>query len=420
MTRPPLFLTALYFGPRQPSEAGKGFQWACALAPFFTLHIFTESKNLPAARASGLCDDWTLHGIPFEAAPRNLAHYWILYRAWGQRVVEAMRAACEQLAVAPVAVHHVTNGGFRVLPPYERLGIPYTLGPLGGGEFSPARILWQTTFPWKERLIESFRPLINRAMVRLPATRRTLRGSRMTLATTPETEAVIRSAGARRTAVVFPDIFEPEKGMEETPEETRARRTAQSGALRPIRLIWAARFRWWKGGQIAVDLVRELRQAGIEVRLDLYSGAEARPLLDRCIAAAGVEDAAFVHDLLPRRQLIAAFREAHLFVFPSLHDSSSVVIPEAYATGLPSLTLGLGGTRTATAAAAGLNRYPGDLRQWFREGVELIRGWQADPRLWLAASRAACDKSREFTLQTLQEEVRVKLLPALPFPGISP
>ena len=83
-----------------------------------------------------------------------------------------------------------------MFPDYFRLGIPYTLGPLGGGETAPLRLLRDAGLPPAELAREWLRPALNYASLMNPQVRRVLRQARMALATTRETERLLQWAGA--------------------------------------------------------------------------------------------------------------------------------------------------------------------------------------------------------------------------------
>jgi hypothetical protein len=102
---------------------------------------------------------------------------------------------------------------------------------------------------------------------------------------------------------------------------------------------------------------------------------------------------------------------AHLFVYPTLHDSSSSAIPEAYGTGLPSMTVALGGTRVATDPKAGLNETPADFESWFADGVKLVKSWTEKPDLWLESCQASLQQARTFAPAHLLDPVRQHLRP---------
>jgi glycosyltransferase involved in cell wall biosynthesis len=172
-----------------------------------------------------------------------------------------------------------------------------------------------------------------------------------------------------------------------------------------VQLIWSGRGLWWKGGQIALRFLQRLRDSGIAARLHIYSAGPCIPALQEKAKRADLGDRVEFHAPVPRAELLKIYGRMHLFVYPTTHDSSSSAIPEAYAMGLPSMTLGIGGVGVAADPAAGLNRAFSSLEDWLSAGVEMVKGWQKDPREWLAASEAARYKSADFAFERLSKRV---------------
>jgi len=310
--------------------------------------------------------------------------------------------------IKPVGLHHPTLGSFRILPNYDRLGIPYSLGPLGGGETSPYTLLRGSSMPWRETAKELIRPIINYACLLNPQVRRVLRNARVVLATTPETERLMVWAGATKTATVFPDVI----NLSDSPSDPMAGRKRQLGELsREFRCIWSGRAVWWKGGQVVLRFIRLLKDNGIHASLDTYSVGPALEPLKRMAGSLGLGDCVRFNASVPRSELLQAHQRAHLFVFPSLHESGSSAIPEAYSTGLPSMTLALGGTWYPTDRNAGLNETPPDIQSWLGKGVEMVKGWIHDPQLWMSACQAALARLPDFAPPALTERARVHLVP---------
>jgi glycosyltransferase involved in cell wall biosynthesis len=238
--------------------------------------------------------------------------------------------------------------------------------------------------------------------------RQVIQQARLVLATTQETEGLMKWAGAKKTAVVFPDAI----NLAQLPAAPLPARQRQLAELREdFRCIWSGRFLWWKCGQLALRFLQRLREDGCNASLDIYS---AGPGIDRLQAMAqklGLGAQVRFHGMVPRDQLLAAYSRAHLFVYPTLHDSSSSAVPEAYGTGLPSMTLALGGTRIATNPKAGLNETPPDMERWFGAGVGLVKSWIENPDLWLASCQAALDQARTFSPSHLLDPVQRHLRP---------
>jgi glycosyltransferase involved in cell wall biosynthesis len=316
--------------------------------------------------------------------------YYRDYAAWSREVPALVRRVVK--SVGPCRVHHVTLGSFRFLPRYDQCGVPYSLGPLAGGEVMPLRLLGSARLPPGALISEWLRPALNRACTLVPGMRKVVRNSRLVLATSAESERIVRLMGARRTAVVFPDRVPPDL---DPAAATDARRRADE-LRREVRLVWSGRAVWWKAGHVAVELLRRLCARGVDARMEMFTYGPALPEWQRQIAAAGLTERCAVSGFVTHRELHRTLGGAHAFVYPTFHDSSCPALLEAYAMGLPSLSVGLGGPSVVATPATGFNVRPDNLNQWLEDAVEWVSGWQANPETWLAASRAAQRRAAEF------------------------
>jgi glycosyltransferase involved in cell wall biosynthesis len=406
MQKPTLLVPVPDPNPCRGSEPGKAFHWTNALAEFYQVHVICFRSAAEICVTSGRCKDWEFHPVDMEFKKSSGILHYHAYHQWCRHLIPK----CLELIpiIRPVGLHHTIMGSFRMMPSYHHLPIPYTLGPLGGGETAPWHLLRKSSMPLSAFAKEMLRPALNYACLLNPQVRQVIQKAQIVLATTRETEGLLKWAGARKTAVVFPDAID----LSHLPADPLLARKRQLEELRGnFRCIWSGRFLWWKGGQLALRFVRRLREAGCDASLDIYSEGAGMDQLKTMAQKLGLGTHARFNGMVTRDQLLQAYLRAHLFVYPTLHDSSSSAIPEAYGTGLPSMTLALGGTRTAADPKAGLNVTPRDIESWFVDGVGLVKNWIKNPDTWLESCHAALEKARTFSAPNLIVSVRRHLRP---------
>lgn len=112
---------------------------------------------------------------------------------------------------------------------------------------------------------------------------------------------------------------------------------------------------------------------------------------------------------VPREQLLEMQSSAHAFVYPTMHDSSSSALPEAYSTGLPSVTLGIGGIATAGGHGTGMNEYFPNAEQWINQAAAHISSWVKNPESWLFACQDSVERSLYFNPSRLETIVHKKI-----------
>ena len=406
-TKPRLLVTALSATPFSGSEPGKGFKWTLALSKFYEVHVLLLTDKVAGCRESGLCRDWVFHSLDLEGPTKGGIPFYIWYSKWCRAVIEKCRELLAKDGYA--GLHHPVLGSFRMFPRYDQLGIRYTLGPLGGGETAPRGLLADCGFPFFPKAVELMRPLANDLSVMLPAVRSVVGNAAKVLATTSETEQILRKAGARNTAIVFPDVV---KISSTSRNEILALRREQANELgNRFRLVFSGRSLWWKGGSVAVRFLDQLIRAGVDVSLDVFGdGPALASWRDMAVNLEISQDRITFHGMVGRPRLLEAYASSHLFVYPTLHDSSSSAIPEAYSTALPTMTLFCGGTRTASTSEAGLNFTPESFEEFLERGVGGVRRWINAPDLWLESCHHAFEASKRFSLEALENAVEKELV----------
>jgi glycosyltransferase involved in cell wall biosynthesis len=108
----------------------------------------------------------------------------------------------------------------------------------------------------------------------------------------------------------------------------------------PLRFLWAGTFSLRKGAHYLIDAWKRARIGLQSARVDVY-GAVTLP----AALLAEAPSAFRFHGSVPREELYPAYRQADVFVFPTLCDGFGMVVTESFSQGLPVIT-----TRSAGAA----------------------------------------------------------------------
>lgn len=172
---------------------------------------------------------------------------------------------------------------------------------------------------------------------------------------------------------------------------------ARAEALAPrrddgrCRLLFIGRDWQRKGGDIAVDALRRLRQMGIDAELTVC-GARRPPTAAphvHCVPYLEKSDAARA------ASLAALYRAATLFFLPTRAECAGIVFSEAAAFGLPIVSTDTGGV--ATAVQDGVTGRLLPLSAGAADYARVIADLLADP-LTLARMRTACRDAYEARL----------------------
>jgi len=409
--KPEIIVVALSIDPHKGSEPGKGWWWTCALSEYFQLHLITDERSKDACKNESIVEreGWTFHTIPKEITTWKFPSGYLQYRAWLNLAMAVSRRVAGEFPICGLC--HITLGSFRFLPRYDRLGIPYAIGPLGGGECSPLRITWERPAPLQHKITETLRPVINHSFALFPHLRACLGRAKMVLTTSTETDQVVRRMGARKTAVVFPDAFDQPVDS----ERVAIRRSSQvDGVKKRIRLLWQGRPLWWKGPDVALMVLRGALDAGLGVDLTMVSawdgpfGKGVRELSEKLSLSRNIQWLGH----MSREKFLEMVDEHHGLLATSLHDSGGIPLVEAQALGLPCITMGLGGLKAAACPEAGVNENTRTLKEFVGKAVVCLANWQRNPASWLDESQKAALFARQFTTDKMKESVLKLIVPA--------
>lgn len=405
-SKPPLFVCCFALDPNRGSEYGKAFYWTSALAKYFEVHVFCHEDSVGICQKNGGTAPWIFHPISLQKT--NALNFYHWYMKWCDVAVKEAEKSLKEFR--PVGLHHPMLGSFRILPRYDKLGIRYTLGPLGGGETIPFPFLRSMRIPPRVRIEEMLRPLINYACVKNPLVSPVLRGAAHTFATTQQSAEVIRAGGARSVSCVFPDVFSGKINA----EEVTASRKSQAGFLgEGFRLIFSGRALWWKGGHLALMVLKTLKQLEIKASLTMVTQGPAKSEWETISKNLGIDGSVTWYDFVAREELLSMYSNSHAYLYPTMHDSSSSAIPEAYSTGLPSVTLGIGGAGTASSREAGFNEFRPTAPEWIEAASQRVQEWISQPDGWMAASEGALRRASDFSVSSLEEAVEKYIVPAI-------
>jgi glycosyltransferase involved in cell wall biosynthesis len=342
-TTPPLriLLSAYSCEPGKGSEPGVGWHWAVEMARLgHCVSVLTRQNNREAIElalgdanaktyASNL--SFIYYDLPAWARwwKRNGRGVHLYYLLWQIGAYGVARKA--HLRHAFEAVHHLTFGVLRQPSLMGRMGIPFVIGPLGGGESTPPML--RRFFPFRSRVREWARDMGNFVCRYDPLVRGMYRDAGVVLCKTPESLAWVPERYRSHSRCML------EIGIDAKPELPDLAESAGS----ELRLVYVGRFLALKGMDIGLRALAQLRAHGTNVTLTMIgSGPEASRW--RALAVElGIDDAITWIPWMKQDDLMNTYASYDALLFPSLHDSSGNVVLEAMAHGLPVVCLDLGG-----------------------------------------------------------------------------
>jgi len=350
-----ILLSAFACEPDKGSEFAVGWNWAVFLARTGRqVVVLTRSDSRRAIERA-------INDLDLQACLRF--HYFDVPKAlrWRSRGPLHLHHALWQWLAARHArelhrcehfncVHHVTYAGLRAPSFMGRLGIPFILGPVGGGERAPWSLRFGYSLPGLVH--DAVRDVANLMTRFAPLMVGTFASAERIYVTSPQTLQLMPS-GFRAKAEVELAI-----GTEEQPPGNRDMPLRERFASAPFRVLYAGRFVDYKGMHLGLPAFARLAQAMPDARLTMVGEG---PLERRWRKLAQELGIAGNMQWLPwqdHRAMAGLYAEHDVLLFPSMHDSGGMVVLEAMSQGLPVVCLKLGGPATMVNDSCGCSIDP--------------------------------------------------------------
>lgn len=340
-----ILLSAYACEPGRGSEPGVGWHWALELArQGHEVTVLTRANSREPIEAA-LRDQGptNLHFFYYDLPP--WAMWWkkgsrgvhLYYQLWQIGAYKKIRRAFHSHSFD--VVHHLTFGGIRQASLLGRLGIPFIVGPLGGGEYVPAKLL--NTFPFRGRFNETIRHLGNKLSLLDPAYRQMLNKADTIYCKTVQTQHAFPMRCQAKCTVAL------ELGID-------ASWIAESIYVPPAPdFLSVGRLLYMKGIHLALQAFAKVLEQRKDARLTIVGTGPAEKWLKARAQSLGIAHAVMWAGWKSQDELRKMYHESLALVFPTMRDSSGNVALEALAAGTPVICLDAGGPAALVPASAG-------------------------------------------------------------------
>ncbi len=330
-----VLISAYACEPDKGSEQEVGWQRALHMVPFADeVWVLTRANNQQVIEANPLSQTPGLHfiyydlpkwAIWFKQRSRFLFLYVSLWQ-WG-----AYRLALQHHREKRFdLVYHVTFTSIRFGTFMGRLGIPFVLGPIAGGERAPLRLRRGITL--RSKAGELLRDLGILFQSYSPVTRSAFAAAEHIYVTTAASLRLVPFKWRYKTTVHLAI------GAQNHAIHDNTRYSSDNP-----RFVYAGSLICFKGVHLAIRALAEARKTIPLATLTLFGNGSDESWLRAIAMRYGVAHAVEFPGRIPRPQLINSLHRYTALVFPSLHDSGGLAVLEALAEGIPVVCLDLGG-----------------------------------------------------------------------------
>jgi glycosyltransferase involved in cell wall biosynthesis len=343
-----VLVSAYACDPHRGSEPGLGWKWSLEIAKRgHQVWVLTRIKNVALIDAAIAKEgNLSLRAVGYDLP--SWMCWWksggltvqIYYALW--QVGAFFKARRLHQNIEFDLVHHLTFGVFRTPGFMWGLGIPFLLGPVGGGEFTPTPLTRH--FSLRARLFEAVRKLANYLSLLDPGLLMALIKARWVYVCTRETAAFLPRRFASKVQIepiIAADASIP----------LRVGPLPEAGGLK---MLFVGRLLHWKGVELALRSLALARLSEPGITLTLLGKGPQETELHQLAVELKIEDALSWKTWVEADELDALYYESQAFIFPSLHESGGMVVVEAMQRGLPVLCLGIGGPAIQVNATRGV------------------------------------------------------------------
>jgi glycosyltransferase involved in cell wall biosynthesis len=332
--------------PGKGSEPEVGWQWALQMARYHDVTVLTRANNQPAIefalaalRGRQPLPVFVYHDrspvmLDLKRRTKSVKLYYLLWQRSARDVVAQLHAAHRF-----DLMHHVTFAGFRYPVAIWGHGARCVWGPIGGIESIPLRLL-----PWHHLRSLTYEALRNANNLLQAAPFHVLpkraRATTLILVSTREMQRTFAKLG-------FDSEVMPTIGLNPAEMPFQPHRPGEG----PLRLLFVGNILTLKGVDLALEALQQSQTNAVLTLIGTGSYLAAAKRLARRL---GLREQVKFEGRLPRPEVLKAYPDYDVFVFPSLHDTGGYAIIEAMFNELPVICLDYGGPAVVVRDGCGI------------------------------------------------------------------
>lgn len=328
-----VLIDAYAVSPIWGSEPGMGWNWISNLAHFCNLHIITEGEwqdDIEEAVSKHPFKD-NLHFYYINVSPKVRTMCWNqgswmfykYYREWEYLALDQARKICQQEKID--VLHKLNMICFRE-PGFlwQIKNIPFVWGPVGGYGAFDLRYLKGSPISFRMKMI--LKNIINYISFRIqPRVRKAMNSASIVVGAYKECFEAIRNVYTKDVVLINETGAFIDKGtLPHTSDEDE------------FKVMWVGKYDTRKQLGIALQTMSLLKD---KKNIHLYvigTGYESDvKRYSRMVTDFQIENTVHLMGSIPNDKTRAMMKNMDLFLFTSIADATSTVVPEAISAGLP-------------------------------------------------------------------------------------
>lgn len=322
-------ISAYSVNPYKGSEDGIGWNWVLQLEKNYKpgdriillTKCFNEADTRKGLEEFGICHvELVIVDVPdclnWFREKRSMFHhmYYILWQKWAWMWVKKSGIQFD-------VIHHVTMNDYRIPSEmYKAKGAKVIWGPVGGAQVTPTTLRCYE----KNRMVAAFREFINKSCSWNPFYKKALRSYDRIYCINRETKSQIETVIGKEVQLL------PELGLREEYRNLPLIERHNEA----LKIVFVGRLIGKKGIGFLVDALA-LMPEDMMWELEIFGDGDDREMIAEQIRQSGIEDHVKLMGNWPLNQIAEAYKQADVFVLPSLRETSGNVLLEAMAYAVP-------------------------------------------------------------------------------------
>lgn len=326
-----ILLSSYSVNPYHGSEDGIGWNWTLQAAKHFNkpgdrVHLYTKTVNEEDTRRG--IEELGLDNVELKIVDtpywlnwyreHNSIFHHLYYIMWQWVAYYNAKKSMIDFDV----IHHVTMVDFRIPGFMWKMKDAYKIfGPVGGGQSTPEALKGYE----KSKAVEKFRESVNVACSYLPIYKKAIRSFNSVFAINKETEGYMSKAlGKECKRLVELSLA----------DEFKKLKIEKYYSNKNVKLLYLGRLIEKKGLMLLLDVIKAMPQE-LDFTLEIYGGGPLEEQIKSFISSNSLGGRVRLCGEVEHTRVGEIYRNADIFVMPSLRETSGNVLVEAMAHKLP-------------------------------------------------------------------------------------
>ncbi len=285
-------------------------------------------------------------------------------------------------------IHQVTPIEFRAIGDYGKIkNVKYVVGPIGAAQVIPKPL---KDYEKGHRFIEFSRSVANKwAKFNLKVTKKLSRCETVLFANN-ETKDYLMPLVKNNYSVIT-DVGVNESEIALTPQS----KEEKDG----VEFLYAGRLIYWKGLSFLFDALELLPEnANYQLKI-VGDGRDLGTLKARCESSNKLKSHVVFFGKVPFEKMNEKYRSADAFVFPTLRDTSGMVVIEALSQGLPVITINSFGVAVIVNEKCGFTYRGKSKEEYLNNLKDVLLKCIEDKKLLNDLANSSVEEAKKYTWQ---------------------